>query len=256
MKHVTAFVGSARKRHTYGAVTRFLELLRAGGDMDTELVMLSEHHLGACTGCRLCMDFGEERCPLKDDFDVLFAKIMASDGVVFASPVYSFQVSALMKNFLERMGFALHRPRFFGKTYASIVIEAIYGGRDTGKYLDFVANGLGFNVVKGGRIASLEPMTEKITRKNEAALAALSARYLRQLRQPAYPVPSLLKLLVFRMGRTSIHQMLDEKFRDFRYYRDAGWFTSDYFYPTTLGPVKRLAGSTFDALAIRLTRTR
>ncbi len=89
---------------------------------------------------------------MKDDRDVLIEKIMASDGVVFASPNYSFQVSAIMKAFLDRLGFAFHRPRFFGKTFTSIVTQGIYGGGKIVDYLDFVANGLGFNTVKGSCI--------------------------------------------------------------------------------------------------------
>ena len=86
---------------------------------------------------------------MKDDRDVLIEKMMASDGVVFASPNYSFQVSAIMKTFLDRLGFVFHRPRFFGKTFTSIVAQGIYGGNKIVKYLDFVGNGLGFNTVKG-----------------------------------------------------------------------------------------------------------
>ncbi len=94
---------------------------------------------------------------MKDDRDVLIEKIMASDGVVFASPNYSFQVSALMKVFLDRLGFAFHRPRFFGKTFTSIVAQGIYGGDKIVEYLDFVGNGLGFNTVKGSCLRTLEP---------------------------------------------------------------------------------------------------
>jgi len=37
---------------------------------------------------------------------------MASDGVIFATPNYSFQVSGIMKVFLDRLGFAFHRRAF------------------------------------------------------------------------------------------------------------------------------------------------
>jgi hypothetical protein len=30
------------------------------------------------------------------------------------------------------------------------------------------------------------------------------------------------------------------------YYRDRGWFDSDYYSPTTLGPFKRALGALFD----------
>ena len=55
--------------------------------------MLSDYNLEICKGCKLCLDQGEEFCPLKDDRDQLIQKIIDSDGVIFASPNYSFQVS-------------------------------------------------------------------------------------------------------------------------------------------------------------------
>jgi len=95
---------------------------------------------------------------------------MTSDGVVFASPNYSFQVSAIMKKFLDRIGFVFRRPLFFGKTFTSIVARGIYGGDKIVVYLDFVGNGLGFTV-KGSCFTALEPMTEKEKQKIDRALA-------------------------------------------------------------------------------------
>jgi len=41
------------------------------GDIEVEIVRLSDYRLGICRGCRLCLDKGEEKCPHKDDRDVL-----------------------------------------------------------------------------------------------------------------------------------------------------------------------------------------
>ena len=193
---------------------------------------------------------------MKDDRDVLIEKMMASDGVVFASPNYSFQVSALMKAFLDRLGFAFHRPRFFGKTFTSIVAQGIYGGNKIVDYLDFVGNGLGFNTVKGSCITTLEPMTEKQQHKIDRALAAQARRYYARLEQPAYPAPTLIKLMFFRMSRTKMRLELDDSFRDYRYYADKGWFESDYYYPTRLGLLKKGAGKLFDWMSASMTRAR
>ena len=38
----------------------------------------------------LCLNKGEELCPLKDDRDLLIDKMNNSDGIIFASPNYSF----------------------------------------------------------------------------------------------------------------------------------------------------------------------
>lgn len=104
-------------------------------------------HTGNVPGCLSCFNRGEEFCAFRDDRDVLIGKIMGSDGVVFATPNYSFNVSGMMKIFLDRLGFLFHRPSFFGKAFTGIVAQGIYGGEKIVKYLDFVGNGLGFNVV-------------------------------------------------------------------------------------------------------------
>jgi multimeric flavodoxin WrbA len=111
MKKVTAFVGSARKKHTYNAVAQFLSNLQSMGDVEGEIVRLSDYQLQACRGCKACCDKGEEYCPLKDDRDLLIEQMMASDGVVFASPNYSFHVSGILKTFLDKLGFAFHRAQ-------------------------------------------------------------------------------------------------------------------------------------------------
>ena len=256
MKNITAFVSSARKKHTQNAVQQFMDNLQSLGDVECEIVRLSEYRLETCRGCRLCFDKGEEFCPLKDDRDMLIRKIEASDGVVFASPNYSFQVSAIMKMFLDRLGFVFHRPRFYGKTFTSIVVQGIYGGAKIVKYLDFVGNGLGFNTVKGSCITALEPIRRRSRQKIDSALARQSRRFYERLAEPAYPVPTLLNLMAFRMTRTSMKLMLDDTYRDYTYFTDKGWFESEYFYPTRLGPLKKAAGSLFDSLGSSWAKNR
>ncbi len=252
MKRVTVFVGSARKKLTYYAVRQFLDNLQSLGEIEHEIVTLNHHRIGTCRGCLLCFEKGEEFCPLKDDDrDPLIEKIMASDGVVIATPNYSFNVSANTKIFLDRLGFVFHRPRFFGKTFTNIVAQGIMGGSKIVEYLDFVGNALGFNAVKGCCVTACDPMTEWEKQKIDKALVGLSRRFYETLMKPAYPAPSLLKLWGFRMGRTSIRLMLDNSNRDYSYYREKGWFESDYYYPTHLGVLRKAAGSLFDSMATR-----
>ncbi len=97
VKRVKAFVGAGREGYTYKATREFLDQLEALGGVETELVRLSDYRLEPCRGCKTCFAKGEEFCPLKDDRDLLLAKMNDSDGVVFASPNYSFQVSALIR---------------------------------------------------------------------------------------------------------------------------------------------------------------
>ena len=249
---VTAFVGSARKKHTYVAAERFLKNLQKNVNVNYEIVALSDYNLKTCRGCKLCLDKGEELCPLKDDRDLLMEKIRQSDGVVLATPNYSFQVSGLMKVFLDRFGYVFHRPEYFGKTFTGIVAQGVYGGKDIVKYLDFVGNGMGFNVVSGLVINTREPVPVSEQVKTEKAIEKQSLRFYRQLVRHEYPSPSMLKLMLFRMSRTSLKTVLNEDFRDYRHFRDQGWFDNDYYYPVKLNPVKRTAGWLIDITARRI----
>lgn len=255
MKKVTAIVGTASRKHTDLAVRQFLEILRSLGDVESEVVRLSDYKIGTCLTCKLCLIRGDESCPLKDDRDVLIGKMMASDGVVFATPNLSWHVSGMMKVFLDRLGFVFHRPRFFGKVSTSIVPQGIYGGRKIVRYFDFVGKGLGFNTVMGTHFTALDPMAGTEKRKMDRSLAKLSRRFYAKLTGPTAP-PSWFWLAGFRSGRTKMRLELDETSFDYCYYRDKGWFESDYFYPTRLGPLKKAAGRLIDTFQEGLTKRR
>jgi multimeric flavodoxin WrbA len=249
MKRVTAFVGSARKGYTHQAVVQFLSKLQAMGDVEYEIITLSDHTLKPCRGCQACFEVGEEYCPLKDDRDVLMDKIAASDGVVLASPNYCGDVSGIMKLFIDRFGFVCHRPRYFGKVCTSIVSQGIAAGDRIVEYLGILATSLGFNVVKGTCVTAVDPMTEARRQKTDRALARQAKQFYTGLVKPTYPAPSWPMLMVFRIARSSIRQADDEGHRDYRYYTEQGWFESDYYYPTRLGPVKKVAGRLIDSMA-------
>ena len=249
MKKVTAFIGSAHKRSTQKATMIFLDRLQKLGGVECEAVRISDYTIQACRGCRVCFEKGPEFCPLKDDRDVLMDMIEASDGVVFATPNYVFQVSGFLKVFIDRMGYICHRPRFFGKTFTSIVTQGIGRGEKIVDYLDFAIGSLGFKIVKGSAHKAFDPWPEKDQRRIERALEAHSRRFHAVLMDVAFPEPSLFGLMMFRMGRTLIQQELDEGSLDFRYYRDKGWFETEYYYPTRLGLLKKTAGQIFDKSA-------
>ena len=246
MKRVTALVGAASKKHTRYAARQFLSVLESLGGVEGEVVVLSDFRLEPCRGCKVCFTRGESLCPLKDDRDLLIDKMKASDGIVLATPNYSFHVSGIMKTFLDRLGFVFHRPCFFGKTLTSIVVQGFYGGPRILKYLDFAGNGLGFNVVKGSCMTALDPMTEKEQRKMDAIIAAHGRRFYKRMSQASYPSPSLMKLLIFRMSRTNVRLLSPQTSPDYAYYRDKGWLESDYFYPARMNMLQKAAGGLFD----------
>jgi len=69
-----------------------------------------------CRGCFACFSKGKEFCPLKDDKPEIERKLLESDGVIQISPGYAWNVSGLMKNFIDRFAYTLHRHIFFDQS--------------------------------------------------------------------------------------------------------------------------------------------
>lgn len=251
MKKVTAFIGSARKKSTYLAVQEFEKNLRKAGDIDFEYVFLSDHNLEFCRGCKLCFDKGEQFCPYIDDRNVLIEKLERSDGVIFASPSYAFQVSGRMKNFVDRIAFIYHRPRFFKKTFTAIGVQLIPIGKQVQKYLESVGENLGFDVLKGTTVITPEPIPEKQLKELKANIKNLSDRFYKRLNKEKSVKPSLFRIMIFRMTRSGL-QSSDLKFYDYEYYKEKGWFKSDYYYDIHLNLIQKTVGKFSDFLGRKL----
>ncbi len=255
-KKITVFIGSPRKQLTYKVMEEFVEDLKAFDNIDCEYVFLKDLTLANCRGCCNCFLKGEEDCPLRDVRDLLIRTMEDSDGVVFATPNYSLNVSGIMKTFLDRLAFVFHRPRFFGRAFMGVVVQGIYGGKDIVNYLEKVGGAWGFTVGRGFCVTALEPSTPSEQKRISDAVLKAARRFHRALTRPSLPIPSFLRLMLFRLSRSSIGAMLDETYRDFRYYKEKGWFQSPFYYKTRIGPAKRLAGWLSDRLGERMARKR
>jgi putative NADPH-quinone reductase len=70
---------------------------------ETEVVDLRKKDIRYCIGCYTCWTKTPGTCILKDDMTAeLFPKWLASDLVVYASPLFHFTINAQMKTFIER----------------------------------------------------------------------------------------------------------------------------------------------------------
>lgn len=79
----------------------FDELNKEG--IETELIQLADYEIQPCRGCFACK--GRGNCVFaKDGFAEIFSRMVEADGILLGSPVYSADVSAKMKAFLERAG--------------------------------------------------------------------------------------------------------------------------------------------------------
>jgi multimeric flavodoxin WrbA len=111
----------------------------------TELVDLYKLNIEYCTGCGTCYATGE--CPLIDDFEVLFDKMLNSDGIVLGAPNYIDSVPAPMKALFDRLSDAIHCQMLTGKFGCSVSTAGGGGTDEVLKYMNGVLMNLGINVV-------------------------------------------------------------------------------------------------------------
>ena len=91
MVKIVAICGSPRKGGTFKLLKAMEEKFP---QVDYEIVQLKDLELKDCYGCYNCINHGPEKCPLKDDRDIILKKMEEADGVIFASPTHTRHISA------------------------------------------------------------------------------------------------------------------------------------------------------------------
>ena len=79
---------------------QFAEGAKCAGH-DVEKISLVGKSLQFCKGCLACQKLG--RCVINDDVNDIMAQVLKADVVVWATPIYYYEMSGQMKTLLDRM---------------------------------------------------------------------------------------------------------------------------------------------------------
>jgi multimeric flavodoxin WrbA/putative sterol carrier protein len=104
MTKILALQGSPRPKasNTEILLQEFLKGASSQG-AETETVYLKEKEIHSCVGCYTCWAKTPGVCVFKDDMPELLEKVKACDILVYATPLYNFNMTALTKAFQERL---------------------------------------------------------------------------------------------------------------------------------------------------------
>jgi multimeric flavodoxin WrbA len=88
--------------NTHAIATEFMAGACDAG-AEVENFFLPRYTIKPCLGCFACWKVTPGICAIKDDMPSLLAKVLESDVVVFATPLYVDNVSGIMKLFMDRL---------------------------------------------------------------------------------------------------------------------------------------------------------
>lgn len=87
----------------------------ASAGHEVELVSLRDKQISFCRGCFACLKLG--RCVIKDDAPAIVEKMHDADVIVFASPIYYYEMSGQMKTLLDRANSLFDSDYAFKEVY-------------------------------------------------------------------------------------------------------------------------------------------
>jgi multimeric flavodoxin WrbA len=250
---IIVIMGSPQRGNTYRACEEFRQGVQKECAAEFEYVWLKDIDMKPCKGCYVCFQHGEEKCPHRDDdISSIVKKMDEADGVVFASPVYSNNVSGQMKMFIDRISYIGHRPRFHGKKAFFIATTGMFGTKKVLKDMSFVAGGMwGFDVVGAvGLVTKKGEMPRDHVEHNSKLLMRAGEKYSRALLLKKARKPSLMEVIMFSWAKGVISQMEKESPVDHRYWKGKGWLSKDtrYYTAAPINPLYLAIGKLFEKI--------
>jgi NAD(P)H-dependent FMN reductase len=142
---ITAIVGSYHKGGMIdSAVEAMLEGARQRG-AEAEKIFLSDRRIEYCRNCQQCTQEsgpGRGRCQIEDDMAGILDRVDTSEGLILASPVNFWTVTAVMKCFIERLicyGYwpwnaKVPRPRNDARSKRAVIVASSAAPACLGRY--------------------------------------------------------------------------------------------------------------------------
>ncbi len=246
--------GSPRKKDSYRIIKEIEQELGMQGRVELDWIDLNKMSIKPCVGCMLCFNKGEQYCPVRDDLDEVKQRLAAADALIFTSPVYAMQVSGMFKLAVDRLSYMFHRPVLIGKPTITLSTTAGGGLKPTQSYLKMVAVGWGCQLIGQLSINATRYFNKDAGRHGKyinnckKKIKSMSKRLQGSYESQSLPVPSWYALMMFH----GLKSKTLTSSADYDYWEEKGWLGSDYYYPTKLGPIKKVIGKIIDVFIAQM----
>lgn len=124
---ISILLGHVRNNSNTEIVTdQFAEHLKTQG-AEVETISLKSLRLEHCSACWTCQDeHGKPGCPKTDDMHLIYRSVLESDCVIFASPIYSWYCTPILKSVMDRLVYGLN------KYYGDVPGISLWAGKHLG----------------------------------------------------------------------------------------------------------------------------
>jgi multimeric flavodoxin WrbA len=102
MAKILGISGSPRKEGNSDILLKHILAGAENAGAETEAVHLREYLFQGCIGCEKCR-IAKQCIGLQDGMQLIYPKIIDSKGLVLISPTHNYNVTALMKAFIDRL---------------------------------------------------------------------------------------------------------------------------------------------------------
>lgn len=165
-KKVFAYVGSRNiHSNTLKQTEKILKTLeeKYPNAFEIELFTPNNMRIHPSTGCKNC--FSKGTCPIEseniDDSKLLKQKLKEADFIIFASPVYSHNVSSDMKAIAERLSYWGHLFLLAGKSAVVLAAADSNGVTFVSDYLEKVFGIMGLNIIDKINVTNLSGLKDE-----------------------------------------------------------------------------------------------
>lgn len=105
MRRILIITGSPRRN---GNTDRLAQSFAKGAEESNqvEIVSVNDYKVNPCIGCNSCYMSEGNKCFQNDDMETIYEKLLKTDILIIASPVYFYGISSQLKAIIDR----LHNP--------------------------------------------------------------------------------------------------------------------------------------------------
>jgi len=233
--------GSPRRGNTWDVLTLVKEEMKENLDIDFIDIELRKEDIPLCIGCFNCIYKGENKCPHREVMNKIVEGIKEADALIITSPVYSMQISGLLKNFIDHMSYNFHRPSLFTQKALVITTTAGAGHKSAANYVKLVLNYWGVNHTE---ILPIAYRSMNLTEKNREKVLKGTRKFSKELESQKLHKPSLKSVAMFNVWKAMSQEKHEEGSADYDYWHSEEMRMGAFSYQVPIGIVKKIIGKT------------